>query len=59
MTIVIKKTDSPKMIEEKLASFYAAREKAASKGFNANKYLGKLKRLYGDALKYQKQVRDE
>ncbi len=59
MTIVIKKTDSKELIETKLANFYAQRNKRKGKGFDASKYAGKLKGLYGDALKYQKRLRDE
>jgi hypothetical protein len=59
MTVVIKRTDSKELIETKLTHFYALRAKRKIKGFDASKYAGKLKGLYGDGLKYQKKVRDE
>ena len=59
MTIVIKKTDTKELIETKLARFYALRGKRKVKGFDAAKYRGKLKGVYGNGLDYQKRVRDE
>lgn len=59
MTIVIKQTDTKELIATKLARFYAAREKRKFKGFDASKYAGQLKGLYGDGLKYQKNARNE
>ena len=59
MHIVIKQTDSKELIETKLARFYASRKKRKPKGFDAAKYAGKLKGLYGDGLIYQKRLRRE
>lgn len=59
MTIVIKQTDTKELIERKLERFYASRNKRKAKGFDASKYVGKLKGLYGDGLKYQKRLRNE
>ena len=59
MTIVIKQTDTKELIETKLARFYASRDKRKIKGFDAAKYAGKLKGVFGDGLKYQKRLRDE
>lgn len=50
MVITIKKSDSKKTIERKLRGL-------RSKGFQAHKYLGKVK-IEGDGLAIQKQLRD-
>jgi hypothetical protein len=33
--------------------------KERRKGFNAGKHIGKLKNVFGDALEYQKYIRNE
>lgn len=58
MSVTIKKNDTPEEIEKKMAEVIAALKKDQST-FHADKYLGKLKGLYGDPLTYQKQLRDE
>ena len=59
MTVIIKGTDSKAQIEKKLAQAASAKRKRRVKGFDAMKFLGKLKGLYGDGLKYQKRLRNE
>ena len=57
MTVIIKKTDSKTEVAKKLSRFAAsAKSKKTPEGFNANKFLGKIKGLYGNPLEYQKQL---
>ena len=60
MTIVIKRTDSKTEVAKKLSRVaLAAKRKKIPEGFNANKFLGKIKGLFGNPLEYQKRLRDE
>ncbi len=56
MTIRVKKPITKSKLErteEQLA------KKRLKKGFDAQKFSGKLKGVFGDSLKYQKKVRNE
>ncbi|MEP7170753.1 MAG: hypothetical protein ABI855_15400 [Bacteroidota bacterium] len=59
MTVIIKRTDTKAQIDRKLARAASVKSRRSKKGFDAMKYLGKLKNLYGDALAYQKRLRNE
>ena len=59
MTVTIKKTDSAADINRKLKKVLANGSKARAKTFDAYKYLGKMKGVFGDALTYQKRIREE
>jgi hypothetical protein len=59
MTVIIKKTDTKAQIEKKLAQAASSKKRLGKKGFNAMKFVGKLKDLYGDPLTYQKRLRNE
>jgi hypothetical protein len=50
MTVIIKKTDSQAEINKKLARAASVKRKMKKKGFDAMKFLGKLKGLYDDPL---------
>lgn len=51
--IVIKRTSTRKHLNE------ALRKLKSRKKFNAKKYLGTVKDIFGDAIEYQKKLRDE
>ena len=56
MVVKIKKPlvkDKMEKAEKKLL------EKGTEKGFNAKKFSGKLKGVFGDAVSYQKKIRNE
>jgi hypothetical protein len=56
MVVTIKKDAPASAINEAMEAI--AKERATRKGFDAQKYAGKLKRGF-DGLAYQKQVRNE
>jgi hypothetical protein len=51
--IVVKRTSTRKQLNE------AMRKLKRHKYFNAMKYLGTVKGVFGNALEYQKRLRDE
>lgn len=55
MIVEVKKPVTAAKIEK--ASQRIGRE--SKKGFDAYKYAGRLKNVFGDALEYQKRVREE
>jgi hypothetical protein len=57
MTINIKKTLTRSKLEK--AEKLLIEEKSKQKGFDAKKFSGKLKDVFGDPLKYQKKLRNE
>lgn len=59
MTVIIKRTDTKAQMKKKLVLAASKKNKRSKKGFDAMKYVGKLKGLYGDALAYQKRLRNE
>ena len=60
MTVLIRKKDTRKQIEKKLSRFSATSKRTRrKKTFDAMKYVGLLKGVYGNPLDYQKQRRDE
>ena len=58
MTVTIKKTDTPEDIDKKVAKVIAGLKKGTT-SFQADKYVGKLKGLYGNPLTFQNKMRDE
>ena len=56
MTVEVRKPITKAKLE-KAAKLIAAKSKR--KTFNAKKHLGKLKGVYGDAIEYQKKLRNE
>lgn len=60
MSVTIKKSDTIQEMNEKIATVLRNMQKSnAKRTFNPHKYLGKLKGVFGDGLKYQKKLRDE
>ena len=60
MTVLIKKSDNKTEMEKKIIRLTSTAKRGRSKpGFDAMKYMGKLKTLYGSPLDYQKSLRDE
>jgi hypothetical protein len=51
--IVVKRTSTRKQIREALQKL------KQNKTFNANKHLGALKGVFGEAMEFQNQARDE
>jgi len=51
--IVIKRTSTRKQLND------ALRKIKSRKKFNAKKYLGSIKTVFGDAIDYQRKLRDE
>lgn len=51
--IVIKRTSTRKQLNE------ALRKIKSRKKFNAKKYLGSIETAFGDAIDYQRKLRDE
>ena len=57
MTIRIKKPITNAKLEK--AERELVEKKTKRKGFNAKKHVGKLKGVFGDAVKFQRKLRDE
>jgi hypothetical protein len=60
MTVLIKKSDSKLEMKKKIIRVTSSSKRKQTKsGFDAMKFLGKLKGVYGDPLEHQKRMRDE
>ena len=57
MTIRIKKPITKDKLEK--AEKMLKGRRSSKKGFDAKKFSGKLKGVFGDPIKYQKKLRDE
>jgi hypothetical protein len=57
MTIRIKKPITKSKLDK--AEELLIKNRKKQKGFDAKKFSGKLKGVFGDALKYQKKLRNE
>ena len=59
MTVTIKKTDTLEEMNRKMEKVMRSKKGKPKMGWDIDKYFGKIKKVYGDGLEYQKKMRAE